>query len=378
MSVTTPDIRAYIRDTKQNILNRDANTDGQWAFATDTGALLVSVEGGWIEYKPGDISGSSQVTYDQTVVDVNSVPLLHVDATDISSITQTTGGEPSDGDNIHKWQSQNKRGVFNMEQPDPVYMPQYHANGMGSNKPGVLFNNTFMANDNEQARLNQLTGDFTVLQVVKFLPVLANDDYYGLGYDIDSDGPGDGDQDGTGDGTNYFLPGARQGFDLYGGHNQGYFQSDQIEASLYFYTGSNIFYHWYYYRGLSTNSSNGMLLNNAFTRQSSTYLDKINMKWGDVMILGHRYSSGEVGKRSGRVETTVAGNTYRNITTTSNKTWTLNGFQIGNGATGNNSGYGQHYLGEMLVYNDCLDTNTFNKLGELLSQKWNTTWGTIE
>lgn len=378
MSVTTPDIRAYIRDTKQNILNRDANTDGQWAFATDTGALLVSVEGGWIEYKPGDISGSSQVTYDQTVVDVNSVPLLHVDATDISSITQTTGGEPSDGDNIHKWQSQNKRGVFNMEQPDPVYMPQYHANGMGSNKPGVLFNNTFMVNDSEQARLNQLTGDFTVLQVVKFLPVLANDDYYGLGYDIDSDGPGDGDQDGTGDGTNYFLPGARQGFDLYGGHNQGYYQSDQIEASLYFYTGSNIFYHWYYYRGLSTNSSNGMLLNNAFTRQSSTYLDKINMKWGDVMILGHRYSSGEVGKRAGRVETTVAGNTYRSITTTNNKTWTLNGFQIGNGATGNNSGYGQHYLGEMLVYNDCLDTNTFNKLGELLSQKWNTTWGTIE
>lgn len=378
MSVTTPDIRAYIRDTKQNILNRDANTDGQWAFATDTGALLVSVEGGWIEYKPGDISGSSQVTYDQTVVDVNSVPLLHVDATDISSITQTTGGEPSDGDNIHKWQSQNKRGVFNMEQPDPVYMPQYHANGMGSNKPGVLFNNTFMVNDSEQARLNQLTGDFTVLQVVKFLPVLANDDYYGLGYDIDSDGPGDGDQDGTGDGTNYFLPGARQGFDLYGGHNQGYYQSDQIEASLYFYTGSNIFYHWYYFRGLSTNSSNGMLLNNAFTRQSSTYLDKINMKWGDVMILGHRYSSGEVGKRAGRVETTVAGNTYRSITTTNNKTWTLNGFQIGNGATGNGSGYGQHYLGEMLVYNDCLDTNTFNKLGELLSQKWNTTWGTIE
>ena len=377
MSVTTPDIRAYIRDTKQNILNRDANTDGQWAFATDTGALLVSVEGGWIEYKPGDISGSSQVTHDQTVVDVNSVPLLHVDATDIASITQTTGGEPSDGDNIHRWQSQNKRGLFNMEQPDPVYMPQYHANGMGSNKPGVLFNDTFMVNDNEQARLNQLTGDFTVLQVVKFLPVLANDDYYGLDYDIDSDGPGDGDQDGTGDGTNYFLPGARTTFDLYGGFNSGYVYSDQIEAGLRFYTTSNTFQHWYYYRGMSMNSVNSMYVNNAFTRQSSTYLDKINMKWGDVMILGHRYSSGEVGTRNGQVETTVAGNTYRNLTTTTNKTWTLNGFQIGNGSVASTD-YGQHYLGEMLVYNDCLDTNTYNQLGELLSQKWGTTWGTID
>ena len=377
MSVTTPDIRAYIRDTKQNILNRDANTDGQWAFATDTGALLVSVEGGWIEYKPGDISGSSQVTYDQTVVDVNSVPLLHVDATDIASITQTTGGEPSDGDNIHRWQSQNKRGVFNMEQPDPVYMPQYHANGMGSNKPGVLFNNTFMVNDNEQARLNQLTGDFTVLQVVKFLPVLANDDHYGLDYDIDSDGPGDGDQDGTGDGTNYYLPGTRTSFDLYGGFNDTSAYSDQIESGLSFYTSSNLFHYWYYYRGMSLNSTNSMYVNNAFVRQSSTYLDKINMKWGDVMILGHRYSSGEVDARFGRVETTVAGNTYRNSVTTNNRTWTLNGFQIGNGSI-SSSNYGQHYLGEMLVYNDCLDTSTYNQLGELLSQKWNTTWGTIE
>lgn len=377
MSVTTPDIRAYIRDTKQNILNRDANTDGQWAFATDTGALLVSVQGGWIEYKPGDVSGSSQVTHDQTVVDVNSVPLLHVDATDISSITQTTGGEPSDGDNIHKWQSQNKRGVFNMEQPDPVYMPQYHANGLGNNKPGVLFNNTYMVNDSEQARMNQLTGDFTVLQVVKFLPVLANDDLYGLGYDIDSDGPGDGDQDGTGDGTNYVLPEARTSFDLYGGYNFGSSYSDQIESGLYLYENANRFYYWYYYRGMSVNTGTSMTRTDVFERQSSPYLDKINMKWGDVMILGHRYSSGEVGHRSGRVETTVAGNTYRNIQTTNNTTWTLNGFQIGNGSV-TTSYYGQHYLGEMLVYNDCLDTNTYNQLGELLSQKWNTTWGTIE
>ena len=376
MSVTTPDIRAYIRDTKQNILNRDANTDGQWAFATDTGALLVTVEGGWIEYKPGETTGSSQITHDQTVVDVNSVPLLHVDASDIASITQTTGGEPSDGDNIHRWQSQNKRGVFNMEQPDPVYMPQYHANGMGNNKPGVLFDNTFMVNDNEQARMNQLTGDFTVLQVVKFLPVLANDDLYGLDYDIDEDGPGDGDQDGTGDGTNYYLPGARTSFDLYGGFNSGSSFSDQIESGLSFYMTGNRFYHWYYYRGMSKSNNNNMQVSDAFERQSSTYLDKINMKWGDVMILGHRYSSDVVNGVYGSVETTVAGNTYRDVADTNNRTWTLNGFQIGNGSV-SSSYYGQHYVGEMLVYNDCLDTNTYNKLGELLSQKWDTTWGTI-
>lgn len=376
MSVTTPDIRAYIRDTKQNILNRDANTPGQWAFATDTGALLVSVDGGWVEYNPGDTSGTSQLTYDQTTVNVSSAPLLHVDATDITSITQTTGGEPTDGDNIHRWYSQNRRGVFNMHQPDPVYMPQYHANGMGQNKPGVLFNDTYMENDNTQARLNMLVGDFTVLQVVKFLPVLANDDAYGLGYDIDSDGPGDGDQDGTGDGTNYYLPGARANFDLYGGFNSYNSMSDQIHAGLRFYTTSNQFIYWYYDRGKSENSINAKYVNDAFVRQSSPSLDSINMKWGDVMILGHRYSSGEPGHRYGHVETTVAGNTYRNMSTANNRTWTLNGFQIGRGSYGSNT-RGQHYVGEMLVYNNCLDTNTYNQIGELLSQKWNTTWGTI-
>ena len=79
---TTPDIKSYIKDTQQNILESDSSESGIWAFATDTGSIFVSHEGGWLEYASDRSKGTSTLSLNDETYNIPHGLIAHLDARD--------------------------------------------------------------------------------------------------------------------------------------------------------------------------------------------------------------------------------------------------------------------------------------------------------
>lgn len=159
------DINKYIKDTEHNILLNDRTVDGTFAFATDTGRLFLSDNNRWIVWEPK--SKQSRFEYPGLDLVLDSQPLVLIDATDMSTMYNSTNTRLSD---LDADESQVARidnlttCKYNLQQPSFTRQPTCVKNLFG-NQPGIRF-------DSQQTLFSQTapmrdTGSFTLMLVMR-------------------------------------------------------------------------------------------------------------------------------------------------------------------------------------------------------------------
>lgn len=107
-------------------------TDGVFAYATDTGTLYVSHNGGWVIAN----LGTGVKNYQYAGVDIN--PLVHVDATNTDSLRTIDETAAGNMDTIHQWKDASGRNDLVSELTRTPVLSADAING----KPGVYFGTT--------------------------------------------------------------------------------------------------------------------------------------------------------------------------------------------------------------------------------------------
>lgn len=128
--MTIHNIDRFHKCTESQIFSKlSPDTDGVFAYATDTGSLYVSHNGGWV------ISNleTGVENYEYAGVKIN--PLIHVDATNTNSVKTIDGDNAGNNDKIHQWQDLTGRNDLTSEQTAAPVLSASAING----KPGIDF-----------------------------------------------------------------------------------------------------------------------------------------------------------------------------------------------------------------------------------------------
>lgn len=147
--MTIHNIDKFHKCTEAQIYTKlSPDTDGVFAYATDTGSLYVSHNGGWVI---ADL-GTGVKNYQYAGVDIN--PLVHVDATNTSSLRTIDDVSGENQSKIHEWKDLSGRN--DLIALSKTNMPTLSANAING-KPGVdfstagqIFNHVNAHNDNNE------------------------------------------------------------------------------------------------------------------------------------------------------------------------------------------------------------------------------------
>lgn len=374
MSITTPQIRSYKKDTHSNIVNSSSIEDGQWAFAVDTGSIFLSRDGGWIEWSADSRTGSHTFTdtSDQQITLPYS-PIAHLDAANLNSMLTARGVAPSDGDSISEWQSVNS-GTYTVKQPRASERPEYDANGLGTGRPAVHFKGTTMATGEEfNSKSNH--GDYTVIMALRLNKVMLNNDRYMQGGTSYTDKPQ----------TNQVISDIPD-FSLFGSAVDSYAQSGTsgLSSSIEFKYDTNTFNYleWLLMGGnvywddlnlVDIYTGDGDVAEGGFDGSLHAGLRALGAGVDTNWILTFRVASRSLNSH-GLIERAICGGAYTHRYTTNIGTFSMRGLGIGIANTAMTPRGGNFMLGEMFVYNDLIETGHLNQIGSYLSAKWSAPW----
>ena len=378
---TTPDIKSYIKDTQQNILERDSSESGIWAFASDTGSIFVSQDGGWLEYASHNSKGTSTLSVNDETINIPHGLIAHLDAKQTDTRRSTANTPIENQAAVGGWDS-TSQAILNVQADRTSMAPTYLSNGLGSNRPGIQFKRTALVSPMEQ-NIHTYTGNFTVFMVLKFEPIWLNGDVYRVGYKVDDDHTG---------GTNQLIGTPPTHFGLYSSADNGGSGADPltIGASLENSYATN---YWNYMRfknalgGANSvtatttdtlfapqyNSDTGAGVGNEDS-QVHANLRNVGLNMGDRMIFTWQYTSADRMSR-GDMSVSVAGKagTYGWSGSYGGAgDYVLRGLKVGGNPHQVDGGW--FTLGEMLVFDDNMGTNYLNQVGDYLSTKWSATW----
>lgn len=380
---TTPDIKSYIKDTQQNILESDSSESGIWAFATDTGSIFVSHEGGWLEYASDRSKGTSTLSLNDETYNIPHGLIAHLDAKQTDSITSTANTAIENLAAVGSWSSTDQA-ILNLEADRTSQAPTYLSNGLGSGRPGIQFRRTSLTTPLEQSQ-HTYTGNFTVYIVMKFEPTWLNGDYHRKGFFADDEHIG---------GQNELIGSPPTHMGIY----SSAVESDAVKDPLTIgsaienkYAGN----YWSYFRwrcgmgghGTDTHTTNDATFApqwNSDTNpdpgeaikqgQVHESLRNLGMNLDDRMILCWQYKSADR-LSPGLLTKSVAGS-GRIINYDDLGDYVLRGLKIGGNANYEDGGW--MTVGEFLVFDEMLSTNHLNVVGNYLSTKWSATWVDFE
>jgi len=370
MAIQTQQISKYVRDTEHNILRSDKSISGVWSFAVDTGSMFLTYQGSLIQWNPRDKKLSN---YTIGTNDYTCQPIIHIDASDLSTLKNSNFQTPSDGDSVVQITSVAHGGAGAFEQQTGSRTPTFKHSSLGSDLHSIRFSNgAFMDTD---SLFNTTThhGAFTVMMVLRFLPTFKNWDRYGK-------------TDST-PGTNEWLNGLAKGSSFntglfHGTTSQRYtLHGSNIGAGMRWYSYNN---NWRVEPGMSGNgvyvadNQEGDLDN----RMWSSYTNPIESlgkdALSDTIILCWEFPDSRENPRGAHYIRVSTAGKARKYDTTVYYPSLIKGFTVGNWR-GWFTGDGGHFdLGEMLVFNNSFDRTSLNTLGTHLSNKWDTPWVNFE
>lgn len=370
MALQTQQISKYVRDTEYNIIRADKSISGVWSFAVDTGNIFLTYQGALIQWNPRD---TKLTDYTIGTDHYRCQPLLHVDASDVTTLKNINFQPPVDGQSIVELSSVANGGADKLEQLSGSRTPIFKADQLGNSLHSLRFSNgAFMSTDSV---FNTTThgGAFTVLMVVKLLPTWKSWNRYGLNDSANVEGKDNEWLNGV------TSPGSNFSFGLFQGKTRTTYTSytQNIGAGLRFTSTAN---NWRVEPGIA---------GNMFRQADNQEGDLESKMWGsysnplehigddpltDTMILCWEFPDTNDSPRAGhrtRISTAGKGKVYDMIASYPSL---VNGFDVGR-FNGWFTGDGGHFdLGEMLVFNNMFDKSSLNNLGNHLSSKWNATW----
>jgi len=371
MAIQTQQISKYVRDTEHNILRSDKSISGVWSFAVDTGNIFLTYQGSLIQWNPRD---KKLTNYTIGSYDYTCQPIIHVDASDITTLKNHNFQTPEDGHSVVQATSVAHGGAALFEQLTGSKSPVFRQNELGSGLHSLRFSNGAYMNTDSTFNTTTHHGAFTVMMVLKFLPTFANWDIRGKTDSIP--------------GTNeWLLDGMNPGNNL----NKGLFhgtvsqrstnQPSNIGAGMRWNAYNN---NWRVEPGVS---GNGLYQGD---NQESDWENKMWANYSnpleahnsdalkDTFILCYEFPDTRDNPRSSHFIRVSTGGRARKYDWSVYYPSLIKGFTLGQW-NGWFTGAGGHFdLGEILVFNNMFDRASMNTLGTHLSNKWDATWVNFE
>lgn len=371
MAIQTQQISKYVRDTEYNILRSDKSVSGVWSFAVDTGNIFLTYQGSLIQWNPRD---KKLTNYSIGSHDYTCQPIVHIDASDITTLKNQNFQTPEDGHSVVQATSIARGGAAVVEQLTGSKTPVFRQNGLGSGLHSLRFSNGAYMNTDSTFNTTTHHGAFTVMMVLKFLPTWTNFDRYGKTDTIP--------------GTNEWLldsmnPGNVLNAGLFHGTVSKRYTSysSNIGAGMRWNSYLN---NWRVEPGISgnglyvTDNQEGDWENRMWSNYTNPLQDYNSDPLVDTIILSFEFPDTRDNPRGSHTVRVSTGGRARTYAMNVYYPSLVKGLSIGYWR-GWFTGDGGHFdLGEMLVFNNIFDRTSMNNLGTHLSNKWGTTWVDFE